>query len=91
MVFWHAWTGYEGKFLESLVDEFNRTHSRIHVKPSSFVIGDKLMAAIAGGIPPDVATVWDWMPPTMGESGCFVPLNDYLARGGIKKDTHGRS
>ncbi|MFH1741245.1 MAG: hypothetical protein ABIH23_19755, partial [bacterium] len=56
LVFWHAWGGYEGKFLEGLVDEFNRTHTHIQVKPSHFLIGDKLMAAIAGGIPPDVAT-----------------------------------
>lgn len=88
LVFWHAWTGYEGKFLDGLVDEFNRTHPAIQVKPMSFVIGDKLMAAIAGGIPPDVATVWDWMLPTMGESGCFVPLNDLLAQSGITRDTY---
>ena len=88
LVFWHAWGGYEGKFLVELVDEFNQTHSRIHVEPAHFLIGDKLMAAIAGGIPPDVATVWDWMLPTMGEAGCFVPLNEYLARDEITPDAY---
>ncbi|HQO36175.1 MAG TPA: ABC transporter substrate-binding protein [bacterium] len=80
LTFWHAWGGYEGKFLEELVGEFNNTHPQIQVKPAFFIIGDKLMAAIAGGIPPDIATVWDWMLPTMGEAGCFIPLNDYLDR-----------
>ncbi|HOE11057.1 MAG TPA: ABC transporter substrate-binding protein [bacterium] len=83
LTFWHAWGGYEGKYLEDLVREFNDTHTQIRVKPAFFIIGDKLMAAIAGGIPPDIATVWDWMLPTMGEAGCFLPLNDYLQRAGL--------
>ncbi len=88
IVFWHAWGGFEGKFLEKLVEEFNETHQDIHVRPSHFVIGDKLMAAIAGGIPPDVVTVWDWMLPTMGEAGCFFPLNEYLAAEGTGPDDY---
>ena len=88
LVFWHAWGGHEGKYLEQLVAEFNDTHADIQVQPAYFLIGDKLMAAIAGGIPPDVATVWDWMLPTMGEAGCFVSLNDHLAHSGIARDDY---
>ncbi len=88
LVFWHAWTGHEGDFLDSLIDEFNATHPGIHVKSMSFVIGDKLMAAIAGGIPPDVATVWDWMLPALGEAGCLMPLDDLLAESGVGKDDY---
>ena len=88
LVFWHAWGGHEGKFLESLVDEFNETHPHVQVRPAHFLIGDKLMAAIAGGIPPDVATVWDWMLPTMGEAGCFVPLGEYLEGSGITPESY---
>lgn len=85
LVFWQAWGGYEGKFLESLVAEFNRTHPHIRVESSMYNIGDKLMASIAGGVPPDVATVWDFMLATMGESGCFLPLDERLAASGLSE------
>ncbi|MEI7634738.1 MAG: ABC transporter substrate-binding protein [bacterium] len=86
--FWYAWGGYEGKFLVSLVGEFNAAHPHIKVQPSFFNIGDKLLASIAGGVPPDVATVWDFMLVTMGESGCFMPLEDKLNEAGIGRDSY---
>ncbi len=86
--FWHAWGGYEGKYLESLIEEFNRTHPGIVVRPTFFNIGDKLLAAIAGGKPPDVATVWDYMLGTMGESGCFLPLEDRLRAAGFDESAY---
>lgn len=86
--FWYAWGGEEGKFLESMIDEFNKSHPHIRVKGSFFNIGDKLLASIAGGKPPDVATVWDFMFVTMGESGCFLPLEDKLIKSGITKDSY---
>ena len=86
--FWHAWGAFEGKALENLVEEFNKTHPHIKVKPSYFLIGDKLLAAIAGGVPPDVATLWDWMIVAMGESGCFIPLEDRMIKDGYTKDAY---
>ena len=86
--FWHAWGGHEGKALESLVDEFNATHPHIRVKPSFFTIGDKILAAIAGGVPPDVATVWDYMLVNMGESGCFLPLEQRMIDAGYTRDAY---
>ncbi|MCD6384238.1 ABC transporter substrate-binding protein [Candidatus Sumerlaeota bacterium] len=88
LTFWHAWGGYEGKALERLVDEFNQTHPHIRVKPSYFLIGDKLLAAIAGGVPPDIATVWEWMLVSMGESGCFLPLEDRMREAGFTKEAY---
>lgn len=85
--FWHAWGGNEGKSLEALIAEFNRTHPHIRVEPTFYSIGDKLLAAIAGGKPPDVATVWDFMLVTMGESGCFLPLEGRLADAGFTPDS----
>lgn len=87
--FWHLWGGYEGKYLQSLVDEFNESHPHIHVD-TLFVplVGDKLMASIAGKVPPDVATIWDWMLTSMGESGCFMPLDDKLKDAGYTADSY---
>lgn len=86
--FWYAWGGYEGRFLETLIEEFNQTHPHIRVKGTFFNIGDKLLAAIAGGKPPDVATVWDYMLATMGEAGCFLPLEDRLREAGITPESY---
>jgi multiple sugar transport system substrate-binding protein len=86
--FWHAWGGYEGKEIQALVDEFNRTHPGIVVEASQFTIGDKLLAAIAGGKPPDVATVWSYMLTPMGESGAFLPLNDYMTSSGYTRESY---
>ncbi len=86
--FWHAWGGHEGKALNDLVDEFNRTHPGIIVEPSQFTIGDKLLASIAGGKPPDIATVWSYMLTPMGESGAFLPLDDYMTSSGYTADDY---
>lgn len=88
IAFWHAWGGYEGRYLDSLVEEFNDAHPGIRVEPSFFNVGDKLLAAIAGGKPPDVATVWDFMLVTMGESGCFLPLEERLEEAGYTPDSY---
>jgi multiple sugar transport system substrate-binding protein len=81
--FWHAWGGHEAKTLEALVAEYNAAHPDVVVEPSFLSIGDKLLAAIAGGKPPDIATVWTYMIAAMGDSGCFLPLEDRLQREGI--------
>jgi multiple sugar transport system substrate-binding protein len=86
--FWHAWGGYEGMFLQSLIDEFNASHPKIHVDGSYFTIGDKLLASIAGGKPPDVATVWSYMLVPMGESGAFLPLDEFLMKDHITRSDY---
>jgi multiple sugar transport system substrate-binding protein len=86
--FWHAWGGYEGKAIQDLVNEFNRTHPGIIVEASQFTIGDKLLASIAGGKPPDIATVWSYMLTPMGESGAFLPLNDYMTSSGYTRESY---
>ena len=86
--FWHAWGGYEGRAIQDLVDEFNRNHPGIVVEASQFSIGDKLLASIAGGKPPDIATVWSYMLTPMGESGAFLPLNDYMTSSGYTKNDY---
>ncbi len=87
ITFWYAWGGEEGKYLESIIDEFNKSHPDIKVRGTFFNIGDKLLASIAGGKPPDIATVWEFMFVTMGESGCFLPLEERLEKSGITKDS----
>ncbi len=87
--FWHLWGGHEGRYLNTLVDEFNETHSHIHVNTVfTPMIGDKLMASIAGRVPPDIATVWHYMFVNMGEAGCFIRLNEYMEESGYTEDSY---
>lgn len=86
--FWHAWGGYEGKTIQALVDEFNATHPGIVVEASQITIGDKLLASIAGGKPPDIATVWSYMLTPMGEAGAFLPLNDFMTSSGYTQEDY---
>jgi len=83
--FWHAWGGYEGQILQGLVDEYNQANPDVIVEASQFTIGDKLLASIAGGKPPDIATVWSYMLTPMGESGAFLSLNDYMTSSGFTR------
>lgn len=86
--FWHAWGGYEGQMVNELVSEFNATHPDIVVEASQFTIGDKLLASIAGGKPPDIATVWSYMLTPMGESGAFIALDDYMTSSGYTREKY---
>lgn len=89
LTFWHLWGGHEGRFLNELVNEFNETHSHIQVNAVfTPMIGDKLMASIAGRVPPDIATVWNYMFINMGEAGCFLRLNEYMEQAGYSEETY---
>jgi multiple sugar transport system substrate-binding protein len=62
IVYWTGWTGHELDELQGLVDEFNRSHPRIHVRmfcqfgQSGY---QKVRIAFEGNATPDVmSTVW---------------------------------
>lgn len=61
--FWYPWGGLDGDLRAELAEEFSRAHPEIKVEPL-LVTGagyedGKLMAAIAGGQPPDVVLYWN--------------------------------
>ena len=79
--YWHYLSGDNAKLHEQMVQEFNAQHPHIQVEMlytgNQFVARDKLLAAVAGNVPPDVALVDQFWPPLMVSTGALVPLRNF--------------
>lgn len=83
--YWDKWTGFEGAAMQDIVDDFNRSQDRIEVHYSSIsTIDIKLMLAIAGRHPPDIAGVWGSSLPTYVENNALLPLDKLTGQAGIQ-------
>ncbi|HKM43600.1 MAG TPA: ABC transporter substrate-binding protein [Limnochordia bacterium] len=80
--YWHYLSGDNAKLHEQMVHEFNAQHPHIQVDilytGNQFVARDKLLAAVAGSVPPDVALVDQFWPPLMVSTGTLVPLRNFV-------------
>jgi len=77
--YWEKWNAFEGEAMQSIVDDFNHSHDRIHVTylPVS-QINRKLMLATAGGVPPDIAGIWSRDIPIFSENNALLPLDQFI-------------
>src|SRR4051812_15012543 len=54
--YWEVWTDFEGKAMQDVIDEFNKSQDKIFVDMLTVSeIERKLMMAICGGNPPDIS------------------------------------
>jgi multiple sugar transport system substrate-binding protein len=85
--YWEKWVGNEAAQMQVIVDDFNRTvgqKAKIHVRYMSMSnIDQKTLVAIAGGVPPDVAGLWDLQVAQYASLGAVQPLDDLAASHGI--------
>ena len=62
VVLWHGFTAYEAKAINSAVDQYNKSQSRVHVTAQFYGNADyalqKVLTAIAGGKYPDIAYLY---------------------------------
>lgn len=87
LTYWEKWERFEGEAMQRVVDDFNRSQDRIVVHMHAFgAIERKVVAATAGGNPPDVAGLWMPYIVPFAESGLIIPLGPYLERDGIRPD-----
>jgi ABC-type glycerol-3-phosphate transport system substrate-binding protein len=88
--YWEKWNGAEGAAMQQIVDDFNGTvgkQKHIFVEMMSISdIDQKTLVATAGGVPPDVAGLWDPMVVQLGSLQALVPLEDLAAAKGITAD-----
>jgi multiple sugar transport system substrate-binding protein len=80
VTYWHMWTSDWKKLIDSLVEEFNKTHPNIKVKALS-ITGDanaKFLTAQAGGDPPDIMTQWNQIIPSWAKKGAIMSLKEYI-------------
>jgi multiple sugar transport system substrate-binding protein len=83
IVVWHGYTETEAVAFKKLVAEFNATHPSITVSAQSYGNSDyalqKVLAAIAGGKPPDISYLYGSWAPNIASNPGVVSLNKLIA------------
>lgn len=90
--FWYHFDNPETA-LNPLIEKFEAENPGIKIEPERIswdTYNQKLLTAIAGGYPPDVAQVKLWWQPQLVEMGALLPLDDYIANWDGKDDIHDR-
>jgi multiple sugar transport system substrate-binding protein len=79
---WQGDTEVEAAAFKTLVAEFNRTHPSITVNSQFYGNSDyalqKVLAAIAGGKPPDISYLYGSWAPNIATNPQLVPLNKFI-------------
>ncbi|MDC3955230.1 extracellular solute-binding protein [Polyangium jinanense] len=79
--YWEKWTGMEKEAMESVIDDFHRSQTRVWVDYQSVSqYQHKTLIATAGGDPPDIAGLLAADIADFAEKNALVPL-DELMRG----------
>ncbi len=85
--YWAVWTGFELAAMQSVVDQFNQSQDRIQVDLLSISqLEQKLLVAIAGGNPPDIASLGYEFLPYYAQKNAILPLDGYIARFCVSQD-----
>ncbi|KGE17404.1 ABC transporter substrate-binding protein [Paenibacillus wynnii] len=87
LTFWGDWGGEGQKQFETMVNAFNKSQDKIHVK---YVLQQdmitKFLTAATNGGSPDVL-FWDrWRTSLYAPKNVLHPVDEYLTRDGISKD-----
>ena len=92
--YWDKWTGLEGDQMKEIVDEFNNTVGKEKGIWVDFVsmsqIDRKTLISTAGGVPPDVAGLWDPQVLQFASMNALEPLDDYARQYGMTRDKYKR-
>ena len=90
--YWEKWTGKEGEALQGIVDDFNSTEG---IKKGIFVrcLGtsdteQKTLVSTAGGVPPDIAGLYDFDVTQFASRNALLPLDEMAAAHGITSATY---
>lgn len=87
--YWEKWTGHEGRAMERVVDEFNKSQNRIVVRYLVTAgIDQKTLIAVAGGDPPDIVGLWNFNLPLYAEARAIIPIDEFGSRFGVRLDNY---
>jgi len=82
--YWEKWTGLEGRAMQTVVEDFNRSQDRLFVRYFSTAgIDEKAQITIAGGAPPDILGLWNYNLPAFAETNAILPLDELGAEFGV--------
>jgi multiple sugar transport system substrate-binding protein len=80
---WHGYTEVEAKAINALVAQFNAQHKNITVHAQFYGNSDyalqKVLAAIAGGKPPDISYLYGSWAPNIATNPGVVNLNKFIS------------
>jgi multiple sugar transport system substrate-binding protein len=99
IVYWEKWTGFEGEAIDRVVDAFNARERARAERERGYVpievqkvtvsrIEQKLLVAIAGGNPPDVAGTYDSLVAAYADKGALTDLGPLTADAGIRRSDY---
>lgn len=85
--YWEKWSGFEAENMKVIVDDFNASQDRLHVRMLSIggQIEQKFLLAASGGNPPDVIGLFDQNTLNFSERGALLPLDHLMERDGLKR------
>ncbi|WP_426626113.1 ABC transporter substrate-binding protein [Leifsonia sp. McL0607] len=86
LTYWHGYTEADGKVLDTIVDDFNKSQKNITIKTTTktwAVIGDTLLPALTAKKGPDIVAVPAETLPVYASKGAFAKLDDFYS-GDIK-------
>ena len=87
--YWYTWTNYEAEALRRVVDAFNDSNDEIYVDAVTVSdIDNKLLVAITGRKPPDVASILWRSAHKYAAKRALVPLDDNMAAVGLVKERY---
>ena len=95
ITYWEKWTGFEGEAMDAVIDDFNAqevahakadpNYAPIEVeKVTISKIEQKLLIAIAGGNPPDLAGHYSFAVAAYADHGALTDLGPLLAQVGLR-------
>ena len=88
--YWEKWTGFEGEAMREIVADYNAQSTEYFVEyiEGGALMDQKLLMAIAGGNPPDVAGFWSDRMVGFVQNGALEPLDNRMAGAGIGEDDY---
>jgi multiple sugar transport system substrate-binding protein len=99
VTYWEKWSGFEGEAMDAVIADFNaievahakfdRTYAPIEVeKVTISKLEQKLLIAIAGGNPPDLAGNYSFTVAAYADHGALTDLGPLLAKSGYDRSRY---
>jgi multiple sugar transport system substrate-binding protein len=89
--YWEKWTGFEAQAMRGIVDAYNAAQDKYYVnymEVGGSQIDRKLVVAIAGGNPPDVAGFWNDRVADYVQNGALTSIDKRMATSGLHADDY---
>ena len=96
ITYWEKWTGFEGEAMDAVIDDFNAkevdkaksdpNYAPIEVEKVTISnVEQKLLIAIAGGNPPDLAGNYSFYVASYADNGALTDLGPMLSKAGFDR------